>query len=326
MRRACVITATVFGLVIASPLPVYAQAPGQAAAAKRMFDEGVELEKKGDYAGALAKLRAAEQIKSTAGLRYHKAYCLEMTGKLVAAEDEYEAAESLAKETNKTDTLEAIKKQLDPLRPRIPRMSMRLTTPVKDVSVSIDDEKKEVVLLDGRPFRVDPGEHTIVVKAPGYRTFTKKVNAPEAVTTTVDVTLEQTNAREPPPPPPPGGSATPPPPRGNDNVIEPPPEPPRSRSLALPIATTAGAIVLVGVGIGTFLAAGSAQKDGETACHTKTSCDDEKSKVRTLDAVSLGAFIGAVGLGALSVVLWSSGSKSVRTDAGPTWVGIRGAL
>lgn len=325
MRRTWMIAGIIVGLVVTTPHAARAQgAPGPAAVAKRAFDEGVELEKKGDYTGALVKFREAEQNKATAGVRYHKAYCLEMTGKLVAAEDEYEAATQVARETSKADTLEAIKKQLEPLRARVPRLSMRLLTPVKDVSVSVDDAKRDVVLLDGRTFRVDPGEHMVVVKARGHKTFSRKVNAPEAVTTTVNITLDPERKEPPPPPSPPGGTSSPPPPRGNDTLVEPPREEPRSRSLVLPIATTAGAVVLVGVGIGTFLAAGSAQKDGEDACHHQTSCDDEKSKVRTLDAFSLGALIGAVGLGALSVVLWSSGSKSVAV--GPAWVGVRGAL
>src|SRR4051794_34293222 len=68
--------------------------PGTAAnreQAKKLFEEGTELEKKGDYVAALSKFKEAEQITATAGLRFHEGYCLEMTGKLAAALEVYEA-------------------------------------------------------------------------------------------------------------------------------------------------------------------------------------------------------------------------------------------
>ena len=58
------------------------------AQARRSFEDGVSLEKKGDYAGALAKFRESMEIKATLGNRFHIAYCLEMTGKLAAALEE----------------------------------------------------------------------------------------------------------------------------------------------------------------------------------------------------------------------------------------------
>jgi hypothetical protein len=66
-----------------------------------------------------------------------------------------------------------------------------------------------------------------------------------------------------------------------------------------------------------FLLAGSAQSDAEKTCPTKTSCEDERTEVRTLDTLALTGFIGGVGLGALAVILWtgrSSGSAKVTAS------------
>ena len=98
-------------------------------------------------------------------------------------------------------------------------------------------------------------------------------------------------------------------------AVEPPAEATSGRSRALPIATTAGAIVLAGTGIAFFLVAGNAQSAVKDECAMKLSCDDGRTRVRTLDALALGGFVGAVGLGVISVVLWTSKSPEHRAAA-----------
>src|SRR5689334_1691271 len=95
-----------------------AQVPGEEIA-RRAFEEGVALEKKGDFAPALAKFKESERIKATLGNRYHKAYCLEMTGKLAAALIEYEAVDKAARDANKSDLVETTRIRLEPLRTKV---------------------------------------------------------------------------------------------------------------------------------------------------------------------------------------------------------------
>ena len=106
----------------------------------------------------------------------------------------------------------------------------------------------------------------------------------------------------------------------------PPAEPPRSLSVALPIAGTAGAVALLGAGIFFFEVAGSAQTDGRTRCLQKVACDREQSKVRTFDALALGSFIGAAGLSVLSVVLWTSKTHATSLAAHPSAVVLEGSF
>ncbi|MBX3212260.1 MAG: hypothetical protein KF850_09530 [Labilithrix sp.] len=93
----------------------HAQVPGEEIA-RRAFEEGVALEKTGDFAAALAKFKESEQIKATLGNRYHKAYCLEMTGKLAAALIEYEVVDRSARETSKAELVEAASARAAPRR------------------------------------------------------------------------------------------------------------------------------------------------------------------------------------------------------------------
>jgi hypothetical protein len=326
MRRSALALALI---ALAATLPAstaHAQATPGKEHAKRLFDEGAELEKKSDYAGALAKYKEAEQITVTAGLRFHKGYCLEMTGKLAAALDEYEAAEKMARDQNKQDVRAAVSARLDPLRARVPQISIRLTAPVKDAEVQLDGVVVATPLLDGKGFRVDPGDHKVTGRAPGHRSFAREVHVPEAVTTTVDVALDpEPGAGDPPIAGAARAGSAPP----TSNALTPPPREERaSRSVVLPIVTTAGAVALAATGIAMFVVAGGAQSDAERDCPTKITCDSERSKVRTFDALALAGFASAAGLGVLSVVLWtrSAGSAGASTPATRVVAGPTGAI
>ncbi|MBX3188475.1 MAG: PEGA domain-containing protein [Labilithrix sp.] len=291
-------------------------APGKEHA-KQLFDEGLELEKKNDFAAALAKYREAKQITVTPGLRFHEGYCLEMTGKLAAALEEYEAAEKMAREQNKQDVRSAVVARLDPLRARVPQLAIRLATPAKDAEVKVDGVAVAAPLLGGKSFRLDPGDHTVTAHAPGYKPFSRSVKVPEAVTTTVDISLDAVER-------PVGVAVVAPAPVAAVDTAPPPIEPPREeaprRSVALPIATTVGAVALAAGGIAMFAVAGGAASDAERDCPSKVSCDDERSRVRTFDTLALGGFIGAAAFGVISVVLWTRTS----VVATPTSAGIRG--
>lgn len=305
--------------------PAYAQAPGKEVA-KRLFEEGVELEKKSDFAGALAKYKEAEAITVTPGLRFHKGYCLESLGKLTAAVDEYELAGKLAQAQGKADVHAAVAARLDPLRARVPQLSIKVSTPgAKDLVVSLDTSEVGAGLVGGKPFRIDPGEHDVRARATGYENFVKHVQVPEGQTTVVEVVLKPkagSAAATPvaaaplPATAPTTGSAP------EADPDQPGPDLTPHRSLAAPIATTVGAVVLLGAGVTFFVLGGSAQTDGEKACAAKLDCDDDRTKVRTFDALALGTLIGGTALAVTSIVLWAAGGKSSSS----AWVTARPSM
>lgn len=298
--------------------PAGAAAPGKEHA-KRIFEEGLELEKKGDFAAALAKYKEAEQITVTPGLRFHTGYCLEMTGQLVAALDSYESADKLARDQNKQDVRTAITTRLDPLRARVPQLALRLATPASGAEIQLDGVAVGAPLLDGKSFRIEAGEHLVTARAAGFTSFARKVQVPEAQTTTVDIRLERAAPGAPGATPlaaNPASHAAP----ASESVSDTPAETSGQRSRALPIATTAGAVVLVGTGIALFLAAGSAQSKAQSECLVRTSCDDRRLRIRTFDALALGSFIGAAGLGVASVVFWTSKAPDHGAAASGAWL------
>jgi hypothetical protein len=297
--------------------------PAQDDGARRAFDEGVLLEKKSDYAAALLKFRESAAIKPTLGNRFHAAYCLEMTGKLANALEQYEAVEKAAREQQKTDVGAQTRARLEPLRARVPQIAVRIvsTRPggvaeegagVSELEVFLDETTIAPALLDGRSFRVDPGAHAIVARAPGYHTFRKELTLAEGSSAAVDVALVPMPVA---PAPPPSSNAEPAPPPGETR-----------RTLA--IATAGGAIVLAGLGVAAFVVAGGKQSDAEAACPTRVSCEREQAGVRAFDTLALASFVGAAGLAALSVVLFVSPSRprapAASVTARGSWVGVEG--
>ena len=299
--------------------------------AKRLFEEGVELEKKGDFAGALAKYKEAEQITVTPGLRFHTGYCLEMTGKLVAALEAYEAADKLARDQNKPDVHAAVTTRLDPLRARVPQLAIRLTTPATGAEVQLDGVIVGAPLLDGKSFRIEPGEHVVTARAAGFKPFTRKVQVPESV--------DNDRRREPRAHV--AGS-------GASGTAAAPP---------LDATPDGGRQRASGRGSRAALAGASHRNDGrrrragghrhralprrrrraerraERLPDEDDAATDRRSKVRTLDALALGGFVGAAGLGVASVDLWTSkapehgaASSGAWVVATPSSVGVAGAF
>jgi hypothetical protein len=302
-------------LGLAVPTPASAQGPVAVAVpgeelARRTFEEGVALEKKGDFAAALGKFRESSAIKATLGNRYHLAYCLEMTGKLAAALTEYEALAQAARDQKKNDVVEATRLRLEPLRPRVPELSVKVPPDVSGVEVRLDDTPLATILLDGRAFRVDPGAHTVSAHAPERQPFQKALELAEGSTSRIDIAL-------PLEPKPAARAAAAP---------APPPRPERP-SRALAIVASGGAAGFATLGFVSFFAAGTAQHEAQTACPEKTSCSTEQSRVRTLDAFALVGFLGAGALAATAVVLWTAKPRQkTEVVARGSWLGVEGSF
>lgn len=263
--------------------------------AKRAFEEGVELEKRGDYPTALAKFRTAEQLKATAGVRFHVAYCLEMLGNIASALETYEAAEKLAREQGKTEVESAARTRLEPLRPRVPEITIRSSSPAPSgARVELDGAPARL----NEPVRVDPGDHAVVATAPGYYRLSRRLTVAEGARSTVDLTFVRENATAP-----------------EETTTLPSSEPARKpRTLA--IATSAGAVVLLAAGVVSLVLAGNAADDARAECPTKTSCTGERSTVRTLDTIALAGFASGLVLGGVSVYLWTSSGTSTVAIGG----------
>lgn len=313
--------------------------------ARELFHDAEEAERRKEFASALSQFRAVGEIRMTPSVRFHIAHCEAELGQLAAAQADYETAKKEADAKNQRETANAADKALLTLAPRVPKIIVRCARVGCGVRLDgklVDPEKWKTALS------VDPGAHVVEAFVEGAPTFRKELTLKERETAKVDAELpEKDPAKVVPPSPsvvvipmgpftaPPASTAPPktaPPPAATTShnaELPPPDEEPHPKKSRLPaILATGGAAVFLGTGIATFLVAGSAQTDGEATCREFIACDRSKRAVRAWDAVSLGSFIAAGGLGTLAVILWvtssSSGSTKAQLQITPTSISATG--
>lgn len=278
------------------------------AAARELFEDGLKLEEKSDWAGALEKFRKVAAVKTTPQVRFHVALCLENLGKLVDALVEFQRAQSDASAESSAQVVATNSgKHVADLKERIPRVIVKLPAGVDSATVTIDGANVASSLV-GTAIPLDPGKHTIAVTAPKRAPFSRDVDLVErGKPLTVDVTL----------------------PEAKDDAVTvktvdaPKPETPETTSGgpgALPwIFGGIGVAALAGSGV-FYALRQSTISDLESVCGPdRTQCPDDKRDVAdkgktytTVGNVLLG--VGIVGV-ATSIVFFVVSPSSSKTTS-----------
>lgn len=173
--------------------------------ARDLARQSADLLDQKDYSGALARATEAEAL-------YHAPFhvaviaeSLEGLGRLAEAAAKYEAlvAEPLPASAPRVfqDAQQRGKQRLSQLLAKVPSLLLTVRGDAPDVTATVDG--KPYALGGGVAVRFDAGPHTIEVKAPGFRTFSRTVELPpRGGVVPVDVVLERVGAAS-------GASATP---------------------------------------------------------------------------------------------------------------------
>lgn len=174
---------------------------GEIAAARELFEEGLKLEDKAQWAEALERFRKVASVKTTPAVRFHMALCLENMGKLVDALVEFQRAQT--DDAGASNVSANAGKHVADLKERIPRLILKVPAGIDGVGVTVDGVPVTPSLV-GTAMPLDPGAHKIVVQAPKHTNFTKEVDLTErGKPVTVEVTLvagPEVTGEEPPPP------------------------------------------------------------------------------------------------------------------------------
>lgn len=217
MRRA--VSSLLFVATLAGASPLLAQTAAELEAARGLYQQGSELEKAKDYAGAYEKFRKVAEIKSTAIVRYHEGYCAEKLGKWVEALDAYARGQLDGQgDPKQKDAVEASHKAAEALRARIPKIKVKINGGDGKSQVSIDDHPVSAVLLDeGIPVNV--GTHTVAISGGSAADDKQEVTVAEK---DVKEVVFEAKAK--------AGGGTPPPEdkgkgKGKDENVPPPPPP-----------------------------------------------------------------------------------------------------
>ena len=166
--------------------PARAQDTSRVAAATVLFDEGIRAMDAGHLDEACLKLVKSQELAPSGGTLLAIGDCYERSGRIASAWVAFREAASRAVAAGKVDAETNALGRAARLEPRLPRMTVRLKEPAKDIEVRRDG----ILLMPGEldiPTPIDPGRHTIRAKAPGAEEWTRAVDVTEAAPVVVDV-------------------------------------------------------------------------------------------------------------------------------------------
>ncbi|MDX2088081.1 MAG: tetratricopeptide repeat protein [Kofleriaceae bacterium] len=134
-----------------------------------LFAEGKALMET-DLHGGCKKLDEALALNPQAvGTLLNVALCDVRLGKLATAAEHFERARDMAREQGMNEHLEAAEAHLVALQPRIPRVTFTLAEMLPDTSIVVGGRLLPSTGWADVP--LDPGEHRIVITAPGRVAF-----------------------------------------------------------------------------------------------------------------------------------------------------------
>jgi len=202
-RSKLVLLASLFAIALTSIQGVAsAQSPAQTAAelkrARLQFQRGIELEQASNWTEAIQEFREVGQVRMTAQVRFHIAFCEEGLGRLVTALGGYDLALAEA-DTVGPDFKSEVETAMTRLREKIPKLFIERGAGADAALVQLDGIDLGASQI-GVEVPLDPGPHKVTAAAPGYKPFDATVELKERETT--KVTLELEVAPKPVAPPP----------------------------------------------------------------------------------------------------------------------------
>jgi tetratricopeptide (TPR) repeat protein len=163
--------------------------PAELTAARELFERGLALEEKGDWAGALALFEKVATVKTSASVRFHLGLCLEHLGRGVDALDQFERAGEMSARAGDEDGKrlhERAVAHVAALRKSLP--TVRIASPA-GAKLALDDRPLSATIA-AAGVRVDPGRHVVSVSADGYEPSRRELVVAAEPALSLDVTIE----------------------------------------------------------------------------------------------------------------------------------------
>jgi hypothetical protein len=229
----------VAGLVITAA--VHAGPAEDRAAARGHLVQAQELKKQGQPAEALPHLEQSQRLDPKLTTALELADCAELAGKLVEARAYWVAASDQAKRDEKPQSRARAEQRLAAVEKRVAHLSLQLAADAPaGTQVLRDDVPVDQASLANAQ-ALNPGDHVVVVKATGHDDAKYSVKLAEGDNQTLPIAAGPTIAVAAPPPPPPIKVVAPPPPQPQDSG---------SGSGQRTVGLIAGAVGVVGIGVG----------------------------------------------------------------------------
>ncbi|HEY5923953.1 MAG TPA: tetratricopeptide repeat protein [Kofleriaceae bacterium] len=156
------------------------------AEADRLFEEGRVLIEQGKRAEACAKFTLSiKKDPRAVGTMLNLGLCHEEIGHVATAIRYYAEARDRAHDQKLEEHKEAAERKIALLSPRVPHLAVKLPANANAARVLVDDIVLAMDQLAAVP--VDPGQHTLVVTAPGKLPFETTFEVAEAERRAIDV-------------------------------------------------------------------------------------------------------------------------------------------
>jgi len=157
--------------------------------ARKLFAAASELQAEARWAEAALLYREAAALKDTPGLRFRAGYCEEQRQRLLEAMAEYErAAALLAQHPEADDVRRLLPRATVRVAARIPTLKVSLRSSVPGVTYSVDSKLLPRTQI-GKPLPLNPGVHSVVIRASSGAAFSRRVTLAEGEHTSVVVPL-----------------------------------------------------------------------------------------------------------------------------------------
>ncbi len=291
--------------IVAWSTTVSAQPAG--AQAEVLFREGRELMAAGKYAEACAALDQSQKLEPATTTLVNLAGCREKLGQLATAWGLFLEAER--KTRSATDSTgrqlhDIAKERAAKLEPRVSKLAINVSdkSRMDGLEVTRNDQRVDSVMWN-RALPIDGGTYTITARAPGTNEWSTKVTVGnESDTKTVDIPDLRNLPHDlaPASAPVPVASDAKPVDTGDEEAQ---PEP-RSggNSKVVPLTVGAGALVLVGAGVGAMVWGSSTYDDANAEMMDQSRRDELYDSANLKRRVGIG--LGVAGVATAGVAVW----------------------
>lgn len=177
MRYRC--ASAIAGQLLTAAPAFGAPTASEKAAAEALFQNGTALMQEQKFAEACAKFEASNAIEPGLGVKLWLADCYDRAGRTASAWAVFSESAAMAQKTGQDDRAVAATQRAADLETRLSKLE--LVPPAEGLPAGVS------VALDGAPIPtgsvgsalpVDPGDHTLVVSAAGYKSLTLHQTVP----------------------------------------------------------------------------------------------------------------------------------------------------
>ncbi|HEV8548933.1 MAG TPA: hypothetical protein VGQ57_07895 [Polyangiaceae bacterium] len=295
---------------LATSLPALAApSASEKAAAEALFQDGTDLMQKQSFKEACAKFEASNAIEPGLGVKLWLADCYDRVGRTASAWGLFSEAAAMAQKNGQDERAHAAAERALDLEKRLSKLAL--------VPAGSGLPEGAEVTLDGAPIPtgsvgsalpVDPGVHSVVVTAPGFKSLTVEPSVPDGPAS-IRVTLA---ALEPAP----AAPAAPPAPLA-PSADEAPPSPGHTRRVLAYSLGGLGVLSLAGSGFFAWRA-NQLNKDSHDHClaNEPNACSEQGASLRdqaqTYGNVATATLIAGGALVATGVVLLLTAPSSKK--------------